>query len=119
MKLFAPGATYREDPFDSKPLAGLREIRDYWAAVPKYQKSISFNYGPTFHLADSKVWGSEWKATYTKIETRERIRLRGVLFCELSGQKIRRFWEYWHIRGGKPSFGASALKEKGVHKSLR
>src|SRR3989304_1505550 len=55
MELFTPDATYREDPFDERPMRGLGEIRDYWARVP-------------------------------------------------------RFWEYWHVRGGKPSFRARTLK---------
>lgn len=112
MELFTSDATYREDPFDSGPMRGLREIRDYWAEVPKFQKSIRFNYGPVFRLGSSKVWGTEWSARYTKVATGEKVRLRGVLFCELRGKNVRRFWEYWHIRGGKPSFRARVSKKR-------
>ena len=112
LELFTSDATYREDPFDRKPMRGLGEIRDYWAEVPKFQKNISFSYGPVFRLVPSRVWGAEWSARYTKVKTGERIRLRGVLFCELRGPKVRRFWEYWHIRGGAPSFRAKASQEK-------
>lgn len=112
MELFTSDATYREDPFDKRSMRGLREIRDYWARVPKFQKNIRLTYGAVFRLGQSKVWGAEWSAHYTKLKTRERVRLRGVLFCELRGSKIRRFWEYWHIRGGKPSFRAKTAKGK-------
>lgn len=102
-KIFTQNATYRVDPFTKKLIRGLRAITEYWAQVPKYQRNVRFVYGPVFHMGDSR-WGAEWKASYTKIETRGRIQLRGVLFCELKGDKISSFWEYWHIRGGKPSF---------------
>lgn len=104
IRLFTPDATYHEDPFDTRPMRGLREIREYWAEVPKFQKNITFTYGPVFRLDQSSIWGAEWSARYTKVKTGERIKLKGVLFCELRREKIRRFWEYWHIRGGEPSF---------------
>ena len=62
MELFTPDATYREDPFDRKPMRGLQQIHDYWAQVPKFQKNIRFSHGPTFRLGQSKVWGAEWSA---------------------------------------------------------
>ena len=86
LELFTPDATYKEDPFDPRPLKGHREIRRYWAQVPKFQKNIAFRYGPVFSLEDPGVWGAEWKAQYTKNSTGERIHLRGVLFCELHGE---------------------------------
>lgn len=110
--MFTRDATYLEDPFDKWPISGLRGIREYWAQVPRFQRNISFKHGPVFHLERSRVWGSEWEARYTKVKTRERIRLRGVLFCELAGRRIRRFWEYWHIRGGSPSFSASSVTRR-------
>ncbi len=110
--MFTREATYLEDPFDKRPISGLREIRDYWAQVPRFQRNISFKHGPVFHLEGSRVWGAEWEARYTKVKTGERIRLRGVLFCELTGRRIRRFWEYWHIRGGGSSFSASSISRR-------
>jgi len=110
VELFTPDATYREDPFDERPMRGLGEIRDYWARVPRFQRNIRFTHGPVFRLGQSRVWGAEWSARYTKVQTGESIRLRGVMFCELRRDKIRRFWEYWHVRGGKPSFRARTLK---------
>ncbi len=114
MELFTRDATYREDPFDPRPMRGLREIRDYWAEVPKFQKNISFTHGPVFQIGRSRVWGTEWSARYTKVQTGEKVKLKGVLFCELRGESIRRFWEYWHIRGGKPSFRAKNSKSKSL-----
>jgi hypothetical protein len=105
-ELFTPDATYREDPFDKRPMRGIREIRDYWTKVPKFQRNIRFSHGPVFRVGRSRVWGTEWSASYTKVQTGERIRLRGVLFCELASRRVRRFWEYWHASGGKPSFRA-------------
>lgn len=103
--MFTPDASYREDPFDKRPMRGLSEIREYWAQVPRLQKSISFKHGPVFHLEGSSVWGAEWEARYTKIGSGKQNQLRGVLFCEMKGRRVRRFWEYWHIRGGNASFG--------------
>ncbi len=112
IELFSPGATYREDPFDRKPVRGLQQIRNYWAQVPKFQKNIRFFYGPVFRLGQSRVWGVEWSARYIKVKTSERIKLKGVLFCELQGHKIRSFWEYWHVKGGEPSFRAKSSGAK-------
>ncbi len=112
VKLFTANATYREDPFDTRPLRGRRAIYAYWSQVPKYQRNISFAYGPVFQLQGSNVWGAEWVAKYTKVGSGERIRLRGVLFCRLSGGKISGFWEYWHTRGGVPSFSARSLSAR-------
>ncbi len=106
MELFTPDATYLGDPFDARPMRGLPEIRDYWSQVPKFQKDVQFSRGPIFRLGQSRVWGVEWSARYVKVKTRERVKLKGVLFCELGGERIRRFWEYWHVRGGEPSFRA-------------
>lgn len=110
VKLFTPNSTHREDPFDSRPLRGLREIRDYWAMGQEFQKNVSFSHEQVFRIGRSRVWGAEWSARYTKVKTGERIRLRGVLFCELRQKKIRRFWEYWHIKGGEPSFRAKTSR---------
>lgn len=107
VQLFTPEATYRESPFDKRPLRGATEIGEYWAEVPKHQKEITFSYGLIFSSTDFGIWGAEWRARYTKIGTGEKISLKGVLFCELSERKIRRFWEYWHIKGGTPSFRAN------------
>ncbi len=112
VELFTRDASYLEGPFDSRPMKGLREIRDYWAMVPRFQKKIRFSYGPVFRLDRSSVWGTEWSASYTKVKTGERIRLKGVLFCELRDGKVRRFWEYWHVRGGASSFRAQGLRRE-------
>ncbi len=86
--------------------------------VPRFQKNIKFSHKPIFHIGRSRVWGAEWSARYTKVRTRERIQLRVVLFCELRGRKIRRFWEHWHIRGGNPSFAASEKRGRIVKQAL-
>ena len=57
---FTRDATQREDPFDQRPTRGLREIRDYWAKVPRFQKNIRFTYRPVFRLGRSK--GTGWTA---------------------------------------------------------
>jgi len=113
MELFTPDATYREDPFDRRPMRGLREIEDYWAKVPRFQKNIRFTHGPVFRLGQSRLWGTEWSASYTKVQTGETIRLGGVMFCELRRDKIRRFREYWHVGGGEPSFRAMTPETRG------
>ncbi len=110
VELFTANATYQEDPFHSRPLRGRKEIYAYWAEVPRYQRNISFTYGPIFQLVGSNVWGAEWAAKYTKARSGGRMRLKGVLFCRLSGGKISAFWEYWHHRGGAPSFSADSLR---------
>lgn len=112
VKLFTANATYQEDPFDTRPLRGRREIQAYWAQVPKYQRNISFTYRPVFQLVGSNVWGAEWAAKYTKVKSGETIKLKGVLFCHLSGGKISAFWEYWSHRGGTPYFKAKS-RERG------
>ncbi len=109
VELFTPNATYREDPFDARPMKGRGEIYAYWTEVPKYQRNISFTHEPVFQLEGSNVWGAEWSARYTKVRSGEKIRLKDVLFCRLSGRKISKFWEYWHLKGGTPSFSARAL----------
>jgi hypothetical protein len=113
IELFTPDATYGEDPFDVRPMRGLREIEDYWAKVPRFQKNIRLTHGPVFRLGQPGFGGRNGPHAALRFQTRESIRLRGVMFCELRGDKIRRFWEYWHVRGGEPSFRVERLETRG------
>lgn len=105
-QLFTKNAIYVEDPFDKRPAHGLMEIRRYWEEAAEKQRGVSFTYHNLFSGEDPYVWGAEWTAQYTKTETGETNTLKGVLFCQLTrdGKKIRKFWEYWHLKRGKPAF---------------
>lgn len=105
-QLFTRDATYYEDPFDDKPARGHSDIRRYWEEAVAKQRDIEFTYQTLYTNEDHSVWGAEWTASYTKVETGERNELKGVLFCQLTRdkRKIKNFWEYWHLRGGAPSF---------------
>jgi len=82
-ELFTPDATYREDPFDRRPMRGLGEIRDYWAKVPRFQKNIRFTHGPVFHLGQSRVWGAE--SSYRFVFPESFFRPRGqFVFAQVS-----------------------------------
>ncbi len=69
IELFTANATYHEDPFDRKPMKGRKQIYDYWAAIPRFQKNISFSHRPVFNITGSNIWGAEWTAAYTKVKT--------------------------------------------------
>lgn len=112
--LFTEDATYSEDPFDEKPARGHTEIQRYWEEAAAKQRNITFTCQNLFASEDREVWGAEWTAEYTKTETGETNILKGVLFCRLTkdGKKIKKFWEYWHLKGGKPSFTWREVREK-------
>lgn len=114
LKLFVKNAIYQEDPFDERPARGHAEIQRYWQEGASKQRDIKFTYRNLVSNNDGSVWGAEWTAEYTKRQTGERNELRGVLFCQLAkdGKKIKKFWEYWHFRGGEPSFSWREMTAK-------
>ncbi len=116
IKIFTEDATYSEDPFDEKPARGHAQILRYWEEAVARQRNISFNYRKLYAGQDPQVCGAEWTAKYTKTENGETNLLKGVLFCRLTkdGKKIEKFWEYWHLKGGKPSFTWREVREKTV-----
>ncbi len=115
-QLFTGNAIYLEDPFDERPAHGRAEILSYWKEAVAKQRDITFAYHNIYTGKDHNTWGAEWTAQYTKTGTGETNTLKGVLFCQLTrdGKKIRKFWEYWHLKHGKPAFTWREFRQKSL-----
>jgi ketosteroid isomerase-like protein len=96
LTLFTEDATYHENPFN-EPLAGHEAIRKYWQrVVMTNQKDIRFRWRPVYSNGGEHT--IEWEAEYTRIESSQRVELRGMMFLTFSGNRIARLREYWHKR---------------------
>ncbi len=95
--VFAPDAVFVETPF-SAPLRGRDAIRRWWADVPYHQSDIVVRTGE-IHVA-GPWFATEFKVTFMRRRTGERVEARGALFCETGGAQITEMRMYWHRRGG-------------------
>ena len=99
--LFAEDAIYHEDPFE-KPMKGHNEIRQYWKdGATDAQEDVTFQF--TLWSIDDAQCFAHWHATFTRIKTRERVKLDGVFRLKLrqSGSDIpvcTSLQEWWHRR---------------------
>jgi len=93
VSLFTKDATYRQDPF-SKAFAGHAGIRRYWQEATGGHREVQFRWRPISTTGNLHV--VEWEAKFTRIRSRRRVELRGVMLVELRGERIFRFREYWH-----------------------
>lgn len=97
---FTESGVFSPAPFD-KPLKGREAIRGYWKGVPKEQAEISFKSGEVFIAGP---WFSvEFRCTFRRRRTGERMDVRGSLFCETEGELLSEVRMYWH----RSSFGDS------------
>lgn len=94
---FAPDAVFIETPF-SEPLTGVAAIRGYWKDVPLHQSEISFRAGEIY--AAGPWFATEFRCTYRRRRTGDKVDARGAIFCETKDGKISEMRMYWHRYAG-------------------
>lgn len=99
-QLFTEDATYQVDAF-SAPLEGREAIRRYWEEATRPHRDIRFQW--ELVARNGALYVVEWQVEFSRVDVDRRLELRGVMFIELSGNKIFRFREYW-LRRENSSF---------------
>ena len=90
---FSPEAVFVPSPFDA-PVRGRDAVRAYWKNTPREQAEIKFKTGEIFIAGP---WFSvEFRCTFRRRRTGERMDVRGALFCETEGDLISEMRMYWH-----------------------
>ncbi len=91
--LFTDDGVFKPSPFDS-PLTGRAAIAEYWKEVPFEQAEIVFRSGEIF--AAGPWFATEFKCTFRRRRTGDKVDVRGALFCETLDGKIAEMRMYWH-----------------------
>jgi ketosteroid isomerase-like protein len=92
-ELFTDDAVFKPSPFDA-PLAGRTAILEYWREVPFEQAEIAFRCGEVF--VAGPWFGTEFRCTFRRRRSGERVDVRGALFCETIDGRIAEMRMYWH-----------------------
>lgn len=93
--VFLPDGVFKPGPFEA-PLRGRVAILDYWSDVPRAQRDISFRYGEIF--AAGPWFAAEFRCTYVRRRSGERVDVRGAVFCETKDDRIAEMRLYWERR---------------------
>ena len=93
VSVFAPDAVFLESPFGEKAV-GLQAIRAYWQDVPQNQAEVSFRSGEIYTAGP--WFATEFRCTYRRRRTGDRVDARGAMFCETKDGKISEMRMYWH-----------------------
>jgi ketosteroid isomerase-like protein len=91
--LFTPDAVFLETPFGDRSV-GIAAIRDYWKDVPTNQAEVSFRSGEIY--VAGPWFATEFRCTYRRRRTGERVDARGAIFCETKDGKLSELRMYWH-----------------------
>ena len=95
--VFTADAVFQETPFSQKE-TGIAAIRGYWKDVPVHQAEVSFKSGEIF---EAGPWfAAEFKCTFRRRRTGDRVDARGAIFCETKDGKISEMRMYWHRYAG-------------------
>jgi len=91
--VFTESGIFYSAPFDP-PLRGRDAIREYWKDVPREQAEVSFKSGEIFIAGP--WFATEFRCTFRRRRTGERMDVRGSLFCETEGDLLSEVRMYWH-----------------------
>jgi len=80
----------------SKPV--IAAIRGYWKDVPLHQSEVSFRAGEIY--AAGPWFATEFRCTYRRRRTGDKVDARGAIFCETKDGKIAEMRMYWHRYAG-------------------
>ncbi len=92
-ELFAEDGVFVPMPFET-PLRGRAAITEYWKEVPFEQAEIDFRGGEIFTAGP--WFATEFKCTFRRRRTGDRVGVRGALFFETAEGKIVELRMYWH-----------------------
>jgi ketosteroid isomerase-like protein len=90
---FTPEAAFLPAPFESA-VRGRDAIRSYWKNTPREQSEVQFRSGEIF--VAGPWFAVEFRCTFRRRRTGERMDVRGALFCETEGDLISEMRMYWH-----------------------
>jgi uncharacterized protein (TIGR02246 family) len=93
LSVFAPDGVFLETPF-SQRCVGSAGIQSYWKDVPANQAEVTFRSGEIF--VAGPWFATEFRCTYRRRRTGERVDARGAMFCETKDGKISEMRMYWH-----------------------
>jgi ketosteroid isomerase-like protein len=91
--LFSDDAVFVETPF-SAPERGIAAIRAYWRDLPLHQAETAFAAGEIY--AAGPWFATEFRCTFRRRRTGERVDARGAIFCETKDGKLTEMRMYWH-----------------------
>ena len=91
--VFSENGVFYPAPFDD-PLRGREAIRGYWKDVPREQAEVSFKSGEIF--VAGPWFATEFRCTFRRRRTGERMDVRGSLFCETDSGLLAEVRMYWH-----------------------
>ena len=95
--VFTADAVFLETPFSQKD-TGIAAIRGYWKDVPVHQAEVSFKSGEIY---EAGPWfATEFRCTFRRRRTGEKVDARGAIFCETKEGKISEMRMYWHRYAG-------------------
>jgi ketosteroid isomerase-like protein len=92
-QFLTPDAAFLETPFSDKSV-GIGAIREYWKDVPANQAEVSFRSGEIY--VAGPWFATEFRCTYRRRRTGERVDARGAIFCETKDGKVSEMRMYWH-----------------------
>lgn len=90
--LFTSDAAFFPGPFDS-PARGHAAIHAYWRDTPLEQSEVAFRFGEIF--VAGPWFATEFKVSFRRRRTGERVVVRGALFCETADDRIAEMRMYW------------------------
>ena len=91
-EVFTDDAVFVPGPFDA-PLRGRTAIVEYWKDIPSEQAEVSFRYGEIY--VAGPWFATEFRCTFRRRRSGDRIDIKGALFCETSDDKIAEMRMYW------------------------
>ena len=89
---FTPNAVFAPGAFDT-PVRGSEAIARYWRDIPKTQAEIRFRAGEVF--VAGPWFASEFRCTFRRRRTGEKVEVRGAVFCETESNKISEMRMYF------------------------
>lgn len=91
--VFTPDALFLESPFGT-PAKGAAAIRAYWRDLPANQAEVTFRTGEIY--VAGPWFATEFRCSYRRRRTGERVEIKGAMFCETQDDKIGEMRMYWH-----------------------
>ncbi len=97
-EVFAEEATFLPDPW-GPPVKGSTAIEGYWENIPLEQSEIAFRFGEIY--AAGPWFATEFRCTFRRRRTGEKVDVRGSMFCETLDGRISEMRLYWDRRTGR------------------
>ncbi|MBE0595249.1 MAG: nuclear transport factor 2 family protein [Gemmatimonadales bacterium] len=97
-EVFTEDASFVPDPWGS-PIKGRAAVQEYWDNLPFEQSEVAFRFGEIY--AAGPWFATEFRCSFRRRRTGERVDVRGSLFCETLEGRISEMRMYWDRRTGR------------------